>query len=179
MEVNNLIATKIKILLETQDFKTYLSNLKSFQEQSIVIYTFKIINRLQREYIYLINPSIPIVSIIEKLDNDSLPMNIRMIFSIVYTNYFVKSYFSITTIKDFFKETSFNMNLIENLNLSLNQSEVQKYLSEGEKIEKILKPIINNFENFRYYHTKYQSEFEGDIKFTLSYFKNVILLPTI
>ena len=179
MEVNNLIATKIKMLLETQEFKSYLINLKTYQEQSIVIYTFKIINRFQREYIYLINPSIPIVSIIEKLENDALPINIRMIFSIVYTNYFVKSYFSITSIKDFFKETIFTMNLIENLNLSSNQSEVQKYLLEGEKIEKILKPIINNFESFRYYHTKYQSEFEGDIKFTLSYFKNVILLPTI
>ena len=67
-----------------------------------------------------------------------------MVFSIVYINYFVKNYFSITTIKDFFKETIFTMNLIENLNLSSNQS-----------------------------------EFEGDIKFTLSHFKNVILLPTI
>ena len=127
MEVNNLIATKIKMLLETQEFKSYLINLKTYQEQSIVIYTFKIINRFQREYIYLINPSIPIVSIIEKLENDALPINIRMIFSIVYTNYFVKSYFSITSIKDFFKETIFTMNLIENLNLSSNQSEVQKY----------------------------------------------------
>ena len=30
MEVNNLIATKIKMLLEIQEFKTYLINIKTY-----------------------------------------------------------------------------------------------------------------------------------------------------
>ena len=179
MEVNNLLTTKIKNLIETQDFRNLLTNLQTPMEQNIVIHTFKLFNNLQNEYIYLLNPSIPIIPIIEKLQEDTLPMNLRMIFSIVYTNYFVKSYFSINSIKDFFNEKPFTMNLIENLNLSMNQTELQMYLQEGDKMEKILKPIINNFENFRYFHTKYSSVFSEDFKFNLSFFKNVILLPTI
>ena len=41
MEVNNLLRTKIKNLIETQDFRNLLTNLQTPMEQNIVIHTFK------------------------------------------------------------------------------------------------------------------------------------------
>ena len=191
LQVNNIIATDLKYILDSQDFKYACDYLSNETEVNLVESTFKCIHLLQSEYFYIINQFIYIKKIIDKLNEDNLSPRIRKIFTQIHTDYFFKNYFSTITIQKFFQnENLISSNLVENLSNTVHQKELQEYLvvsdkksqtseTGEEKMSKILSTIFINLESYRSFHNKYSQVFDGNFKFTVSFFKNLVLYPTI
>ena len=191
LQVNNIIAADLKYILDIQDFKYACDYLSNETEITLVESVFKCIHLLQSEYFYIINQFIFIKKIIDKLNDENLSPRIRKIFTQIHTDYFIKNYFSTITIQKFFQnENLISSNLVENLSNTMYQKELQEYLvvndkksqsseTGEEKMSKILSTIFYNLENYRYFHDKYSQYFEGNFKFIVSFFKNLVLYPTI
>ena len=190
LQVNNIISSDIKNIIDSNEFK-YVYELQNETEITLVEAVYKCIHLFQSEYIYIFNQFIDIKRIIEKLKEDNLSPRIRKIYTQIHTDYFIKNYFSTITIQKFFQnENLISSNLVENLSNTIHQKELQEYLtindkksqsseSGEEKMSKIMQTIFNNLENYRYYHNKFSNIFEGKFKFTVSFFKNLVLYPTI
>ena len=191
LKVNNIIAADLKYIIDTQDFKYMIDYLANEAEINLVEGVYKCIHLLQNEYFYIFNQFIDIKKIIERLKDDNLSPRIRKIFTQIHTDYFIKNYFSTITIQKFFQnENLITSNLVENLSNTIHQKELQEYLtlsdkksqtseSGEEKMSKIMSTIFNNLESYRYFHTKFAETFEDNFKFTVSFFKNLVLYPTI
>ena len=190
LQVNNIISSDIKNIIDSNEFK-YVYELQNETEINLVEAVYKCIHLFQSEYIYIFNQFIDIKRIIEKLREDNLSPRIRKIYTQIHTDYFIKNYFSTITIQKFFQnENLITSNLVENLSTTIHQKELQEYLtindkksqsseSGEEKMSKIMQTIFNNLENYRYFHNKFLTIFEGNFKFTVSFFKNLVLYPTI
>ena len=134
---------------------------------------------------------IDIKRIIEKLKEDKLIPRLRKIYTQIHADYFIRNYFSTITIQKFFQnENLITSNLVENLSKTIQQKELQEYLTVNdkksqisetgeEKMSKIMQTIFNNLEKFRYFHNKFFEIFQGNFKFTVSFFKNLVLYPNI
>ena len=190
LSVNNIIATDLKSIIEDQEFKNVCDNMSTKPKINVVGLTYKCINLLQNEYFYIINKYIDIKKIIEMLNDDKLNLRIRIIFTQIHTNYFIKNYFSTITIQKFFQyENLISSNLVENLSSTTQQKELQDYLfgtektsqlsDEGnEKMTKILFIIFETLSKYRCYYLRFYPYFQNNFKLTVSFFKNSILLPT-
>ena len=192
LSANNIIATDLKYILDNQDFKYICEYLSSESEMELCENLYKCIHLLQNEYFYIINQYIEIKKIIEKLKDNNLNPRIRRIYTQIHTDYFVRNYFSTITIQKFFQnENLISSNLVENLSNTHQQKELQEFLTisdkksqisesdEENKMSKILDIIYHNLQYYRYFHTKFLESFENNFKFTVSFFKNLILFPTI
>ena len=192
LQVNNIISSDLKYILENQNFKYMCDYLEKGIELELVENLFKCVHLLQNEYFYVINQFIDIKKIIEKLKENNLNPRIRKIFTQIHTDYFVKNYFSTITIQTFFQnENLISSNLVENLSNTNQQKELQEFLTandvksqlseseEDNKMSKILDTIFNNLQSYRIFHTIFIDTFQNNFKFTVSFFKNLILYPTI
>ena len=191
LQVNNIISSDLKYIIDSQDFKYSIDGLSTETEIDYVEAVYKCIHLLQSEYFYIFNQFIDIKKIIEKLKDDELKPRIRKIFTQIHTDYFFRNYFSTITIQKFFQnENLVSSNLVENLSNTNQQRDLQEYLtindkksqsseSGEEKMSKIMQTIFNNLENYRSFHNKFSDIFEGNFKFTVSFFKNLVLYPTI
>ena len=191
LKVNNIISTDIKFIIDSQDFKYACDYLENDSEINLVEGVYKCIHLLQSEYFYVVNQFIDIKKMIEKLKDEDLIPRIRKIYTQIHTDYFIKNYFSTITIQKFFQnENLISSNLVENLSNTIQQKDLQDYLtlndkksqiseSGEEKMSKIMITIFNNLESYRYFNNKFANAFEGNFKFTVSFFKNLVLYPTI
>ena len=184
MQVNNIIATKLKLFLENEEFKMMLNN--DIQDEisiQCIMSVFKCVTYLQKEYFYILNPFIEILPIMTKLNEMNISPDLRMIFTKLYCKYFIESYFSIIDIKKYFSDDNFvSMNLIDNVDTSVNAKHLQEFLNmdTSSKNAKIFAPIISNLERFKYFYTVNHKEFtKKGLKFILTYFEEVIFLPCI
>ncbi len=187
---NNLIATKLKDLLNNEDFKTNFTainnknilinsdsfrfNFNNFNENKeikinlkndpiLIESVFECIINLQKEYFYMITPFINIKEIKKKLKHGSLiSLEMRKILTQIYNNYYLISYFNIKENKKFFESDNiFSQNLIKN------------------KEDKVLEIVYINLESFKYYFLNNQNIFLNNFEFLMEYFQDVILLPII
>ena len=192
LHVNNIIASDLKYILDTQDFNYLVDYLGNELEVDLVEGVYECIHYLQSEYFYIINQFIDIKKIIDKLNEDNLTPRLRKIFSQIYIDYFIRNYFSTITIQKFFQnENLITSNLVENLSNTNQQKELQDYLiasdkksqiSESggeEKMSKIMTTIFYNLEKYRFFHDKFSDILNNDFKLTVSFFKNLVLFPTI
>ena len=181
----------MKYIIDSQDFKYIIDYLSNETEINLVEGVYKCIHLLQNEYFYIFNQFIDIKKIIDRLKDGNLSPRIRKIFTQIHTDYFIRNYFSTITIQKFFQnENLISSNLVENLSNTTYQKDLQEYLtisdkksqisdSGEEKMSKIMSTIFNNLECYRYFHTKFSEVFEGNFKLTVSFFKNLVLYPTI
>ena len=191
LKVNNIISSDLKFIIDSQDFKYSVDYLANEAEIDLVEGVYKCMHLLQNEYFYIINQFIDIKKIIERLRDDNLSPRIRKIFTQIHTDYFIRKYFSTITIQKFFQnENLITSNLVENLANTPQQKELQEYLSVSdkksqvsdtgeEKMSNIMHTIFNNLECYRLFHNKNSQTFEQNFKFTVSFFKNLVLYPTI
>ena len=191
LHVNNIISSDLRYIIISQDFKYAIDYLANENEVEVVEGVYKCIHLLQSEYFYIINQFIDIKKIIDKLGNDDLSPRIRKRLTQIHTDYFVKNYFSTITIQKFFQnENLITSNLVENLANTSEQKELQEYITINdkksqasetgeEKMSKIMATIFNNLESYKYFHTKNINIFENNFKLTVSFFKNLVLYPTI
>ena len=134
MQTNNIIASDLKYIIDSQDFKYACDYLANETEIELVEGVYKCIHLLQSEYFYVINQFIDIKRVIEKLKEDNLIPRLRKIYTQIHTDYFVKNYFSIITIQKYFQnENLITSNLVENLSKTIHQKELQEYLTVNDK----------------------------------------------
>lgn len=196
LESNNIIAADLRFFLENNGFQASFESLETKYQKKIVEAFFSCVHRLQSEYFYIFTKFIEIDKISEKLHDIDLDPKLRRIFTQIYTDYFIKNYFSIITIDKFFEnENMITSNLIENL---MDDKQKKKFLTtvgilsvntgrrgsividESEDLmPKVLVFIFDNLEKYKYYNEKFKNIFEKNFKLTVSFFKNVILLPTV
>jgi hypothetical protein len=191
LKVNNIIAADLRIMIINQEFRDIFSSLDNEVKVHVVECIYKCIHLLQNEYFYMINQFIDIKSLIDKLQDENLKPKTRTILTEIYNDYFVKNYFSTITIKKYFQnENLITSNLVENLSNSIEQRELQEFLTanemksqiselEDDKMNKILQIIFFNLEHYRYFDVKYAQDFENNFKATVSFFKYCVLFPTV
>ena len=190
LKVNNIISADLRVMIINQEFIDIFSSLDNELKINVVENVYKCIHLLQNEYFYIINQFIDIKSIINKLKDLKLKPKTRKILTQIYTDYFIKNYFSTITIQKYFQnENLITSNLVENLSNSLEQRELQEYLKEDEnksqisdyevdKMNKILQIIFFNLERYKYFDVKFPQDFQNNFKVTVSFFKHLVLLPT-
>ena len=193
LQVNNIISSDLRFIIQNQNFKYMCDYLEKGAEMEVVEIFFKCVHLLQNEYFYVINQFINIKKIIDKLQDNNLNPRIRKIFTQIHTDYFVRNYFSTISIQSFFhNENLITSNLVENLSNTDPQKELQEFLTindkksqisesdEDNKMSKILDIIFNNLQSFRIFYTSfYEESFKNNFKFTVSFFKNLVIFPTI
>ena len=191
LKVNNIIASDLRFITNRQEYIETFEKTDQLDKLKIIQNIYKCIHYLQNEYFYIINQYIDIVSIIKKLKRKNLLLSTRKILSKIYTDYFVKNYFSTITITKYFQnENLIISNLVENLSGSLEQKQLQNYLnpnenksqiteSEDDKMDKILEPIYFNIQHFKYFAVTYPLTFNKDFKTAVSFFKYLVLYPTV
>jgi hypothetical protein len=193
LRVNNIISSDLRFIIQNQNFKYMCDYLEKGAEMDVVEIVFKCVHLLQSEYFYIINQFINIKKIIEKLQDNNLNPRLRKIFTQIHTDYFIRNYFSTISIQTFFhNENLITSNLVENLSNTDPQKELQEFLTindkksqisdsdEENKMSKILDIIFNNLQSFRIFYTSfYEKSFKNNFKFTVSFFKNLVLFPTI
>ena len=190
LKVNNIIASDLRFIIKSQEFPELFNSMKTDTEINIVEGVYQCIHLLQNEYFYIINQFINILTIIDKLKDENLKPKTRKVLTKIHTDYFVKNYFSTITIQKYFQnENLITSNLVENLTNSDEQKALHDYLIandmksqiselEDDKMSKILQVIFFNLEYFRFFDVKYSSFFANNFKVAVSFFKNLVLLPT-
>ena len=190
LKVNNIIASDLRFIIKSQEFPELFNSMKTETEINIVEGVYQCIHLLQNEYFYIINQFINILTIIDKLKDENLKPKTRKVLTKIHTDYFVKNYFSTITIQKYFQnENLITSNLVENLTNSDEQKALHDYLIandmksqiselEDDKMSKILQVIFFNLEYFRFFDVKYSSFFANNFKVAVSFFKNLVLLPT-
>ena len=190
LKVNNIIASDLRFISVSQEFIDLFNSMKTETEINIIECVYQCIHLLQNEYFYIINQFIDIISIIQKLKDENLKPKTRKILTKIHTDYFVKNYFSTITIQKYFlNENLITSNLVENLSNTVEQKNLHNFLTandmksqmsdlEDDKMSKILQSIFFNLEYYRFFDVKFSQFFENNFKTTVSFFKNLILLPT-
>ena len=190
LKVNNIIAADLRFIIINNEFIDLFNSMKNETEINIVEGVYQCIHLLQNEYFYIINQYINILAIIDKLKDENLKPKTRKVLTKIHTDYFVKNYFSTITIQKYFQnENLITSNLVENLKNSTEQQNLHDYLTandlksqiselEDDKMSKILQVIFFNLEYFRYFDVKYSEFFANSFKVAVSFFKNLVILPT-
>ena len=186
LEVNNIITTQIKVILNSADFLKAFTDFSTEEEKNLVKHVFNNIHLLKTEYFCLINKSINLKLLVSKLQDDHLSPTFRRIFTNIYTDIFSKNCFCVVDIHKFMESNNFNQNLLIENNLKDFNDDLEKENSDffgiettEEVKETILNVFLNNLKKYKYFHKEFESIFRQKLSFTIGFFKDVILFPSI